>query len=78
MEGYSFVELFGDALPGSAVARVEGGVVAERASSQSDGPVAVGAGEPGVDHQFLQPLAVALPQERGEREVSFSFGEVHA
>ena len=62
MEGYAFIKLTGYAFPGSAVARVERGIVAEGAASGTDGAVTVRAGETGVYDKLLQPLAVFLPE----------------
>ena len=62
MEGDALVQLLRYALPRSAVAGMEGCVVAERAAACSDGSVPVGTGEAGIDDELLQPLAVFLPE----------------
>ena len=49
-------------LGSGAVGGVEGGIVAEGASSATHAAVPVGAGESRIDDHFLQPGAVFLPK----------------
>ena len=58
MEFYSFINLLQEGFPWSAVAGMESGIVAIGAPPGTDCPVPVGAGEPGVQHQLLKPLAI--------------------
>lgn len=62
MEGDTLIKLLCDRFAGSAVARVEGSVVAVRASSRPDRTVTVGAGESCVYDELLQPFAVFLTE----------------
>ena len=58
MERDTLVKLLRDGLARSAVARVEGGVVAVRTAARPHRSVPVGTGETGIDHKFLQPFAI--------------------
>ena len=55
---------------------MEGGVVAICAASGPDRAVPVGAGETGIEYQFLQPLSVLPPIMAGESVVSLAFRKV--
>ena len=57
VELYSLFQLLQNAFPGSAVIRMESGIVAVGASSGSDRAISVRAGESGINDQLLQALA---------------------
>ena len=61
---------------------MECGVVAVGAASTTAAAVPVGARESCVEHDFLKPLAVCLPEISDKRTVSFSVwklvGVIHA
>ena len=70
VELYTLVYLFVDRDAGSAVTGMEGGIVAVGATARTGPTVAVGAGEAGVHHDFLQPLTVSLLEISYVRVVS--------
>ena len=76
MEPDSFLYLLEKRLSRDAVSRMEGGVVAICAASGTDRAVPVGAGETGIEYQFLQPLSVLPPIMAGESVVSLTFRKV--
>ena len=65
VEGYALVNLLGDGLDGTkgrlavgvAIGGIEGHIVAEGAARRGERPVAVGAGEAGIDREFLDATA---------------------
>ena len=65
MEGDTLIKLLCNGFARSAVPRVEGCIVAIRASARSHRPVTVGAGESGIYHQLLQALPVFLAEIPG-------------
>lgn len=71
MEFDSLPHLLPDCFFGSAVTRMESGIVTERAASYSLGSVSVGTSEARVNHKFLQSLAIFLLEITGESVVAF-------
>ena len=65
MELDTFLDLLADAFIWAAVRRVECVVAAESAASSTDGAVAVGAAEAGVDGDFLDAGTELLSHIRG-------------
>ena len=77
VEDDPFFYLFCKGLSRNAVAGMEGGIVTECTASPSDLPVAVGAGEAGIQNQFLEPLSVPAAIVADKGIVAFSVREFH-
>ena len=71
----TLIHLLTERLSGSAVGRMEGGVVTIGAASPSHLAVTVGTGEACVQNDFLKTLAVSAPEISHEGIVSFPVRE---
>jgi hypothetical protein len=76
MERDYFIYLPGQTFVRSTVSRVKCLVVAIGTASGTNGPVAVGAGKAGINHDFLQSCSVLFFEESGKGTVSLHRAKV--
>ena len=76
VEDDPFFDLFCKGLSRNAVAGMEGGIVTIGAATAPHLAVTIGAGEAGIEHNFLKAFAVFLPEISYKGIISLAVWEI--